>query len=423
MSHLQLECKLARNYTLEEIDRALAYLLIKAIPDKTASSGKLPLNLVLILDVSGSMKGEKIECARNAASLLVESLTIDDYLSLVVFNDKVSVIVPKRKLDDRNVFFNRIRDIKANGGTHMFRGMGAAIEEIGEASPSCVNRMLLFTDGLTKGEGQCLGKAKQAGEGGIAISTFGIGDDYNEELLAEISRVTLGSAYHLQYPKQIEEQFMAELKSADAVGITNANLTLQLSKGVALEEMHRIVPHIAKLDFQSIDERMFSANIGVLDKDEISYFGARLFLPARPAGHMMVAQAILRYDIPSLQIVENTVKGDVLVEYTKDRDLCGRIDKEVMGYFDQLSAQDLIEQATRSAQAGNITAATQKLNQARALTQRVGNSLMTHQLQQAIEELDQKGTISAGSQKTIRLGSTHTVRLQELDQVPGINEN
>ena len=74
---------------------------------------------------------------------------------------------------------------------------------------------------------------------------------------------------------------MAELKSADAVGITNANLTLQLSKGVALEEMHRIVPHIAKLDFQSIDERMFSANIGVLDKDEISYFGARLFLPAR----------------------------------------------------------------------------------------------------------------------------------------------
>jgi hypothetical protein len=173
------------------------------------------------------------------------------------------------------------------------------------------------------------------------------------------------------------------------------------------------VPNIAKLDMQAIDERTSYAEIGGLDTTETTCFGAALTLPMRQAGRVRIAQITLRYDIPSAQLAEQIEKCDAVVEYTKDRDLCGKIDREVMGYFDQLLAQELVEQASKAAQAGNAADATQRLLQAKSLTERIGNVPITQHLQQAIDELNRTGTISAGAQKTIRLGSTHTVRLKE----------
>jgi Ca-activated chloride channel family protein len=412
MSHVQLQCKLARNYTMEGLDKSLAYLLIKAVPEAAAGFGQLPLNVALVLDVSGSMHGEKLECAKEAACLAVECLLGQDSLSLVVFNHKAKVIIPRRRVEDKNGFFSRIREIKADGGTCMFSGMEAAIGELGEASTATINRMLLFTDGETEGEGKCLKYAQQATQNKLVISTFGIGNEYNEELLREISRVTLGGAYHLQHPEQMKDQFTTELKNAAAVGITNVNLTFQLTNGVSLEEVHRIVPNIAKLDMQAIDERTSYAEIGGLDTTGATCFGATLTLPVRQAGRVRIANVVLRYDIPSAQIAENAEKCGVVVEYTKDRDLCGKIDREVMGYFDQLLAQELVEQASKAAQAGNVADATQKLIQARTLTERIGNVAITQHIQQAVDELNRMGAISAGAQKTIRLGSTHTVRIK-----------
>lgn len=413
MSHMQLQCKLARNYSMEGVEKALSYLLVKTLPNASADFGKMQLNLVLVLDISGSMYGEKLERAKEAACLLVEGLSKDDFLSLVVFNESAKVIISRRKVEDKSAFFSKIKGINSDDGTRMYTGMGAGLKEMQEALTSCVNRMLLFTDGQTEGEDECLRIAGQAAQGKLAVSTFGIGDDYNEELLQEISRITLGGAYPLQHPEQIKELFINEVKSAGSIGVTAASVTLQLAKGVALEEVHRIVPNIAKIDLRATDDRTYFADIGGLDKTDTTCFGIRLTLPSRSAGQVRIAQVTLKYDVPSVGISQATEKCDVIVEYTKDRDLCGRIDKEVIGYFDQLSAQQLVEQAAKAAQAGNVAAATQKLTQARVLTQRIGNVAMTQFLQQSIDELEKKGTISAGTQKTIRLGSTHTVRIQE----------
>jgi Ca-activated chloride channel family protein len=237
MSYIQLQCRLARHYTMEGLDKSLAYLLIKAIPEAAAGFGQLPLNVAVILDVSGSMYGEKLERAKEAACLAVESLSGQDWLSLVVFNHKAKAIIPRRRVEDKDVFYSRIREIRADDGTCMFSGMGMAIGELGEVPTAAVSRILLFTDGETEGEAKCLKYAQQAAQNKLVISTFGIGDEYNEELLREISRVTLGGAYHLQHPEQMKDQFTTELRNAAAVGITGANLTFQLTNGVSLEEV------------------------------------------------------------------------------------------------------------------------------------------------------------------------------------------
>lgn len=417
MSEITLECKLARDYTLESVEKAWAYLLIKVTPEETVNFGVLPINLALVIDVSGSMTGEKLECAKEAACLLVDSLSKDDRLSVVVFSDDAQVIVPSRPVDDKGSIRSLIGEIGIVGGTCMYTGMNAASREIQkEASATDINRMILFTDGLTEGEERCIEIAHQEARNKAIVSTFGIGEEYNEELLKAISDITLGGMYHLEEPRQIKEQFKAELESATATGITNAGFTIQLAKDVSLEEIHRIFPNTVRLQPQSVDERTFVVTAGALKKTEPTCLGAKLRVPARPPSRVRIAQITLKYDIPSLKIKDGTARSDVVVEYTKDRDLCGRVDKEVMDYFNQLNVQNLIEEATREAKAGNAAGATQKLTQAQMLTQRVGNVAMTVNLERAIGELGKTGLISPAIIKTIKAGATHTVKVSEADK-------
>lgn len=417
MSEVGLECKLARNYTLENVPNALAYLLIKVIPDPAVNFGSLPVNLGLVIDVSRSMRGKKIECARDAAKLVVNSLRPDDWVSVITFSDEATVIVPTTRANEKNLILSTLDKIHIISGTRMYHGMEASAREMHKAKlANSISRMIILTDGMTEGEEQCRMIAGQEAENNIAISTFGIGDKYNEELLMEIANKTLGTFYHLRAPEQIIEQFQKEVGFASASVISDVTLSLNLVKDVELEEIHRIFPGSVKLQPRiESDGRINSVEVGNLRNDEQTCFGAQLRLPARTASRVRIAQVFLTYNIPSLQIEDKVVKSDIIVEYTSDRDLCGKVDREVVAYFNQLNAHNLIEQAIRETKVGNISAATQILGQAQLITQRIGNIPLTKSIEQARQELKEKGTISSEAMKTVRAGSSQTVRIEKAD--------
>jgi Ca-activated chloride channel family protein len=413
MSEVELECKLARNYTLENVPNALAYLLIKVIPDPAINFGSLPVNLGLVIDVSRSMRGKKIKCARDAAKMVVDLLRPDDWVSVTVFSDEANVIVPNTRANEKDTILSSLDKIHIVSGTRMYHGMEAGSREMHKVqNGSTVNRMILLTDGMTEGEEQCCVIAGRETENNVAISAFGIGDKYNEELLMELADKTLGTFYHLQTPEQITERFQKEVGLASESVISDVKLSLNLVKDVEIKEIHRIFPSAVKLQpkFQA-DGRIGIIDIGNLRKDEQTYFGTQLRLPARTASRVRIVQVFLTYSIPSLQIEDSVAKSDVTVEYTSDRDLCGRVDREVVAYFNQLNAHNLIEQAVRETKVGNISAATQILGQAQLITRRIGNVPLTKSIEQATQELKEKGTISSEATKTVRAGSSQTVRI------------
>jgi len=419
MSEVGLECKLARNYTLENVPNALAYLLIKVIPDPAVNFGSLPVNLGLVIDVSRSMRGKKIECAREAAKLVVKSLRPEDWVSVTSFSDEAKVIVPTTKAHEKEVILSALDQLHIISGTRMYHGMEAGAREMRKAElANNINRMILLTDGMTEGEEACCAIAEQEAKNSVAISAFGIGDKYNEELLIEIADKTLGTFYHLRAPEQIIEQFQKEVGLTSSSVISGVTLSLNLAKGVELEEIHRIFPSSVKLQPRTeADGKISSVEVGNLRKDEQTCFGAQLRLPARSASRVRIAQVFLTYNIPSLQIEDRVVKSDVIVEYTGDRDLCGKVDREVVAYFNQLNVDKLIEQAIRETKVGNVSAATQVLSQAQLITQRIGNVALTQSIEGATQELKEKGMISSEVMKTVRAASSQTVRVEKTDRV------
>jgi len=297
----------------------------------------------------------------------------------------------------------------------MQHGMEMGIREMRKAGFSDkANRMIILTDGETEGEEWCRTIALQERENNVVISTLGIGEKYNEYLLDDISSATLGSFFHLKAPEQISDIFQSEIIDASAAVLSNVTLSLNLSSDVTLESIYRIFPSSVKLQPRIDDEEnAFTVDAGNLKKDEPATFGAKLKLPARPAGQVKIARVAITYSIPSLSVKDRVETRDIIVEYTNSPELCSSVDREVIGYFNQLNAQSLIEQAVEEARSGNTDAAAKALTQAHAITERLGNRPLTQTIQQTIEELEQKGMLSADGVKTIKAGSRQTVRIDE----------
>ena len=412
---VRLECKLARKYALENIEGSLAYLLVKTIPDTSAIFGSLPLNVCILIDVSASMKGDKIKYAREASKYVVQALNPEDLISIVLFSDDTRVLVSQGRVQDIDSILKAIDKIRPASGTRMFKGMEQALKEMNNSNAeNHLNLMMILTDGETEGETKCLSLAREASQQNTMISTFGIGSSYNEELLKMISDATLGNIAHLQSPEQIIDHFHTEVTSTRSASITGVTMNVQLGQNVKLGDVHRIFPNSARLNpVQEISENSYMITLNSLSSTDISLFGIKLNLPARPSGAMREAVISLQYDVPNLGIRGNSDVCDAVIEYTSDRNLCSDFDREVLGYFNQINVESLITQAVSETKAGNIAAATKILNQAQMLTQKVGNPTLTSYINNATVELNEKGTISAEAMKTMRVGASHTVKIEE----------
>jgi Ca-activated chloride channel family protein len=415
MAELQFECKLARRYTMENVYSALAYLLIETAPNLSVNLRSLPLNISLVIDVSGSMKGQKIRYAVEAAKLVVTALSEDDWVSIITFSDEAEAIVHNTKVADKADIFYALEKIRILSGTRMHHGMELAIREMRKAGFSDkANRMIILTDGETEGEDWCRTIATQERENNVVISTLGIGERYNEYLLDDISCATLGSFFHLRTPQQISDIFQSEILDASSAALSDVALNLHLFDDVALESIERIFPSSVKLQPRKEKEgNTFAVELGNLRKDEPAIFGAILKLPARPAGQITIAKAAVSYSIPSLHIKDKVETRDIIIEYSNSADLCGNVDSQVIGYFNQLNAQHLLTQAVEEARSGDAVAATRALTQAHYITDKLGNHSLSGTIRQTIEELEQKGMLSADGIKTIMAGSRQTVRIDE----------
>ncbi len=412
MSEVAVECRLARDYSLENIADALAYLLVKITPDPSIKFGQVPLNAGIVIDVSRSMRKKKIECAIEAAKHIITSLRENDWVSAVTFSDEARVIIPLSKVTDKISMISALDRIRIESGTRMYHGMETGAREMrGVDLAGVISRMIVLTDGETEGEDICRRIAIQEKKDGLVVSTLGIGDRYNENLLAEIANTTVGNFFHLKMPEQIMPIFQKEIEYASGSIITNVSINLNLLDSVKLVSFDRVYP--SYIQFNPVSERdgtLFIVDIGNISKDESTIFAILLKLPSKPAGKLKIAEVNVSYSIPDMQVEDRVEKKDVFIEYTGDESLCVKVNSEVIDYFNQVNVQNLVEKAIHESKTGNSAAATHTLSQARDITEKTGNAPLFDSITDALADLRQNGEITSEGIKTIKSGSLHTVR-------------
>ncbi len=217
----------------------------------TLSAKKLPesgvqkanADMVIVLDRSGSMDGEKISNARNAVARLISELSEKDRLSVVTYSDGVQTLIQPISVtsENRRQILSAVRAIRAGGGTNLGAGLAEGVRLLtANRTPGNIGRLILISDGLAN-QGVTdpvrLGEtASLAMERSLSVSTVGVGVDFNEELMTLLADRGAGSYYFLENPDAFAAVFLDEFRSVKNIAANTITVKIPLSGGVSLKD-------------------------------------------------------------------------------------------------------------------------------------------------------------------------------------------
>jgi Ca-activated chloride channel homolog len=391
----------------------VGYLLIEVSGAQQAET-TAPLNFSMLLDRSGSMKGAKLQAMKTAAAKLVDTLTEEDVVSLVTFNDETpEVLIPATPAVDKAALKAAIGGIEEAGGTAMSNGMRAAQGELAKhTGGDRVSQLLLLTDGQTWGdEDVCRQVAQELGAAGVRVTALGLGAEWNEQLLDDIAAATQGSSDYIAEPEQIERFFQRAVRSAQGTVAREARLLLRLVRDAAPRAVYRVLPAISNLGYTPIGENEVAVNLGDISSAATASLIVDMQLPPRGPGGFRVAQAELHY----MPVGGNheQIKRDIVLDYSADA-AAPQFDPRVMNLVEKVTAFKLQTRALSEAEAGNTSGATQKLRAAATRLLDLGELELATTMQQQADTLERGEAISAESQKEMRYATRRlTQKLEE----------
>lgn len=223
------------------------HLQVKLIGDTLPSTEKrVPLNLVVAIDVSGSMMGQKIDTARKTLIKLIDNLTDQDKLGIVAFTDSVWTVQKPTFMtsDNKNVFRTEVNGLSAKSMTNFSGALILSEKDMFENLDTKfdVNRVIVLTDGQpTTGEcnfdgltGILAGIMKNTK---VSYSFFGFGQDVNAELLTSLAKLGKGNYYYIDNIEKIKTVFAKELGGLISVVAQNVKVKLTSSSDVKILEV------------------------------------------------------------------------------------------------------------------------------------------------------------------------------------------
>ncbi|MFI5212112.1 MAG: VWA domain-containing protein, partial [Ignavibacteria bacterium] len=180
---------------------------------------RTPLNISVVIDRSGSMgEKNKLEYVKKSVDYIIDELGTDDYISVVTYDDYVDVLQRSGIVSEKYELREKISKLQPGGFTNLSEGMFEGYDQVNKSyMRGYVNRVLLLSDGLANrgitDRYKLAGMVKDKNRrDGITISTFGVGNDFNENLMTDIAEYGKGNYYYIRNSSDIPEIFASELK-------------------------------------------------------------------------------------------------------------------------------------------------------------------------------------------------------------------
>ncbi len=181
----------------------------------------MPSDIVVVLDQSGSMAGEKIADARAAIRELISALGPEDRFALVSYSVGAHRTIPLSQVSGpaREGWRTIVDRISIGGGTNLSSGLELGLEIVdGSRLGGRIPRVILISDGLAnQGDTSLSGlraRARRAAVGEYTLTTIGVGNDFDEQLLATLADAGTGNYYYIERGSNLAKIFSDEFETA-----------------------------------------------------------------------------------------------------------------------------------------------------------------------------------------------------------------
>lgn len=439
----------------------LQYAILDIEPVSGSGSERPPLNLVIVVDASATMHhfqfsddereywmtlalqrneiergkaderdavywtGQTLQeinaTARKPMALVVdglkqvlETLGSSDKVSVVAFADRPYVVFTEQDwgaFPDRcyqaleNLRNNRLpADIGT--GTYMSEALSHASDLLlRNASPSAVSRLIIITDGIVQDPALALGRIVSVQERGVAITTIGVGEEFDEEFLIRVADNSRGEYHYAADSAEINRCLQQELRALQATAVTDMYIAVRGLGGSCVQELFMVRPSMSIFDEIFTEEEWIRARVG--DVSSTAPAGVLVqFLPANaPEGSKPVLEVQLAWSYTSTAFGASKGNEKIVInaEFSRDPMKTSAKDPVVSDLVDRFTVFKYEREAQRAQEKGNFELAKEKLG---AATKRL-KDLGEHNLAADMEEqLNAVGKKSADTKVLKRIKST-----------------
>ena len=377
---------------------------------KADDSRRASMNLAVVLDRSGSMEGAKLEKARQAAAMAVDKLGDDDIFSLVTYDSETNLLISPQRVggrDNREDLKSRIHRIQPGGSTALHAGVVLGARQVRDKFERArVNRVILLSDGIANvGPSSTSDLARLGRElrsDGIAVSTVGLGDDYNEDLMTALAEASNANYYYVKDAEKLPGIFAQELGAARSLLARSVIIRINVAEGVRLKEI------IGRPDIECRD-RVAEIKMPELFGAEKRRFLVRCVAEGKAADAIEAAQVELNYatlagapapaqrQAAKIAFTDDQKKADesIKVEVAREHSVVqNRLAKEMaVKLADEGKAKDAVAVLRNQARA-NASAP--------AAMQVPGVAEENKKLEAAASEIDSAGSLAKARRKSIQ---------------------
>ncbi|GAB4570566.1 MAG: VWA domain-containing protein [Haliangiales bacterium] len=224
------------------------YLLARVEAALSSPERRTPINLALVIDRSSSMRGPRIARAIDAVRTVVQQLDERDRLSIVAFDASARLIFGPANVDEdaKRELAGALEGLRTGVGTNIAAGIKKGAEAVRSGYVrGAFARLVLLTDGqpsigLTDPTKLCAIAEREAARG-VSITTMGLGEGFDDDLLSELAHSGRGGFHYLAQPADIPGAFGRELAGVFAIAATQTELCLRPAEHIAAAELiHRL---------------------------------------------------------------------------------------------------------------------------------------------------------------------------------------
>lgn len=389
---------------LTRIDQPqIVYVLMELIPviDNLGESSP-PLNICLVIDRSTSMQGTRMDVVKKTAIDIVHQLRPHDILSIVAFNDRAELVLPATQSSQQDNIEASIHMLQTAGSTEMYRGLETGFLEIRKSRRrNSINHLILITDGHTYGDQDaCIRLADQAASLGIGITALGIGSEWNDAFLDDLTSRTGHNSVYVAEPMDIEWLLKGKLQTLGQVSIDQVAFNAQVGQKVSLNYAFRLEPEAASLNTSE------TIQIGSIPQDAKLRLILEFIidpLPTRKA-KIILAHGYFNLGIPSRSAPTSVFQFNLQRPVRNTPDLEPPPDS-IIKAMEQLTLYRMQEKVQFEVAAGDITNATRHLQLLATNLLSRGERDLAYAVINEIDHLQEHHSFSEAGDKRIKYGT------------------
>jgi len=456
-----LQLQLRPQYSRLAAGREATCNVLLEISPLVTSAKRLPLNICVLLDASGTMRrfeltpeevahweqvaesrgelvarrvdreegvvftGETLRelqaSARKPLDLAVTAikrvsgrLVEGDRLSLVAFATRAAVAYDGSDALDKGKLFEALNRLQADpaalrvgDGTRAAEAVRIALEMLTKQSAAAaIGRLVILTDGIVQDRPATLAGLETARRQQLSTTTVGIGSDFDEEFLARAADSSGGEYYFAAEPGAVAEHLSEEMAQIQSIVARGLQVSAAAANGARVLDLHQVRPRLRIFDEVDTTGGVTTVSVGDVLSGRKTALMLELALPACPAGDQELAEVSIRWLDPGA--TEPQVQAAQLALSFGDEAAPG--DEEIADLAARLAVYKAEREAQWAQEDGDVTLATRKLRQATRILQDIGEAELAGEFEQQARDLESNQVVDSRRTKSLKQATRRLTR-------------